>query len=451
MRNSLKIASVFIALLLGAQPALAGDESVLAVYLTWQSDPTTTMTVQWHTPAAHADNTVSYRPHARIVGGWQSVTGTSRALKHSDRLVHWTQITGLEPDTMYEFRIGDGEVIRKFRTMPAAPTRPIRFAESGDVMRDQSLFERMNKLVAARDPDFVIFGGDLAHDNGQPEGAKFWYAFLDIWQRTMIAPDGRTIPLIVAIGNHETPNGGFDQTPEDVLFFYELFAFPGMQGYNVLDFGKYLSLILLDTKHTHPVSGEQTDWLDQTLAARADRTHVFCIYHVPAWPAARNPGNTQNRHIRQQWVPVFEKHRVDICFEHHDHTFKRTHPIRDGQIDPHGVVYLGDGGYALNETRRPKPPGRWWNGGRWYLARSGQTNFFWLATLDGDARTFEAVDPTGHVFDTYTQIEGVDAPTILADTQGDLPLAIRIPVYVLGGLIVLGLIKSRCGKCNKAG
>ncbi len=57
---------------------------------------------------------------------------------------------------------------------------------------------------------------------------------------------------------------------------------PGPQGYNVLDCGNYLSLLLLDSGHTHPVEGAQTDWLKQTLAARQHVSHVFPVYHVPA-------------------------------------------------------------------------------------------------------------------------------------------------------------------------
>ena len=437
--------TVCLAALSACSRAEAADDVVLAVYLTWQRDPATTMTVQWHSPADRKTSVVNYRANARLVGDWQVAEGTNHALKDSDRQVHWVELAGLEPDTTYEFRIGEGETVYKFRTLPAGPTRPIRFAVSGDVYKEPTLFARMNRLVAARDADFVVFGGDVVYtDYDTASGVEKWYTFLDVWQETMVAPDGRLIPLVAAIGNHEVPDGGFGKTPDDVPYFYDIFAFPGRQGYNTLDLGKYLSLVLLDTDHSHPLEGEQSDWLDQTLADRQDVTHLLCVYHVPAWPSARSPMNAKNRAVRKAWVPIFEKHNVDICFEHHDHAFKRTHPIRDNEIDPHGVVYLGDGGYSVNETRRPKAPGQWWNGGRWYLANSGQVNFFWFVTLDGDGRKFEAVDPVGHVFDTYTQVDGVDAPTWLASGQGKTPLWMKIVMWVVIGLVVLELLKAFC-------
>ena len=48
--------------------------------------------------------------------------------------------------------------------------------------------------------------------------------------------------------------------------------------YATLDFGDYLSLVLLDTGHNTAIAGEQTDWLEKVLRARADRLSAcgFC-------------------------------------------------------------------------------------------------------------------------------------------------------------------------------
>jgi len=445
-----KTLSLLFVLLGSATSVAAQTWTPPAVYLTWQQDPTTTMTIHWHAGADRPDSQVTYR-RADVIGvvGQTTVNGTSKPMRHCDRIIHTVELTGLEPDTVYVFRIGNDSGEFRFRTMPATLDRPIRFVATGDVMRDRELFAHMNNIAAKLDPDFVILGGDIAHDNGVPEGAANWHTFLDIWQRTMVAPDGRLIPMIGTIGNHETPNGGYDQDPADIPFFYDMLAFPGTRGYGALDFGKYLSIIVLDTKHSHPLEGAQTEYLDKALAQRKDQMHVSCVYHVPAWPGSRNPINAQNRRVRNQWVPIFEKHNVDFCFEHHDHTMKRTHPIRNGEVDPLGVVYFGDGGYALGETRRPKPPGSWWNGGRWYLAHSAQTNFFWFVTIDGKTRTFEAIDPTARVFHTYATVDGMRAMVTRVAGQGKLPLHLKIGGWVLGVLIAIGLLKLLMGVCCK--
>jgi hypothetical protein len=52
----------------------------------------------------------------------------------------------------------------------------------------------------------------------------------------------------------------------------------GYQGNNVLDFGSYLSIILLDSQHTHPIEGAQTHWLFHTLEKRQHIPHKFALY-----------------------------------------------------------------------------------------------------------------------------------------------------------------------------
>ena len=153
-----------------------------------------------------------------------------------------------------------------------------------------------------------------------------------------------------------------------------------------------LSFIVLDTGHTHSVAS-QVSWLDSTLAARTGVPHLFAAYHVPAFPSHRSFNGGQSPKIREHWLPLFEEHGLDVGYEHHEHTYKRTHPIRNGQVSPDGVLYLGDGAMGAN-TRSVHPADQ-----TWYLARSRQIHHFILTTIQGDTRTHEAVDRDGNVFD----------------------------------------------------
>ena len=82
----------------------------------------------------------------------------------------------------------------------------------------------------------------------------------------MIDPKGRLIPMVVCIGNHEV-DGGYGKPREAAPFFFALLdgLYPE-RSYATLDFGDYLSLVLLDTGHVAPIDGEQTSWLDRALA-----------------------------------------------------------------------------------------------------------------------------------------------------------------------------------------
>jgi len=84
--------------------------------------------------------------------------------------------------------------------------------------------------------------------------------------------------------------------------FYQLFAFPGHPGYNVLDIGDYLSLIILDSDHSHPIEGGQTEWLENVLLERAGgKRHLMPVYHVPAWPSHRPFDGRVSVRVRENW------------------------------------------------------------------------------------------------------------------------------------------------------
>src|SRR5262249_48443694 len=133
--------------------------------------------------------------------------------------------------------------------------------------------------------------------------------------------------------------GSYGKTLKEATFFTPLFG--GLYreaSYATLDFGDYLSLVLLDSGHAAKVGGDQTEWLDKALAGRAGRPHLIAVNHVPCYPSYRAAEGKGGRfgtgeEQRKFWVPLFERHEVDLVLEHHDHTFKRTHPLRGGLVD----------------------------------------------------------------------------------------------------------------------
>ena len=242
---------------------------------------------------------------------------------------------------------------------------------------------------------FAVIGGDLGYDNGR--SVEVSLAFIRNYSKHMVARGGRLIPLIPCIGNHEV-DGGYGKTREKAPFYYALFdgLFPDT-GYATLDFGDYLSLVLLDTGHTSPIGGEQADWLDKTLRERAEHPHVIAVNHVPAYPSHRRMESTWLRPgtgdaNRKHWVPLFEKYRVPVVLEHHDHTFKRTKPLLGGLADANGVLYLGDGSWG--RIRPPRSPEK-----MPILAASSMDYHLSLHRLQGDERFHLALDATGRVMD----------------------------------------------------
>src|SRR5262249_5834896 len=112
------------------------------LFLTWQRDPTTTMTIQWVGKTKESDDPL-IRFTNRGKDEWTS--GPTAAKKAfpvvekngiptgpADFSVFRAELTGLTPATEYEFRIGTMSPVYRFRTMPAKMNNSFTFITGGD-------------------------------------------------------------------------------------------------------------------------------------------------------------------------------------------------------------------------------------------------------------------------------------------------------------------------------
>lgn len=375
----------------GATPKAPYD----SLFLTWQQDPTTTVTIQWVGPDIAGGVPLTYA--AQSNGLWQMARATTRPFRGTDLKVYRCELTGLTPGSEYKFQLADQQDVYRFRTMPAKATDEFCFVSGGDAGVGEHAVN--SNIVAARqDPYFALIAGDLAYDNGK--SPETFLKFLQNYSRTMLDSQGRLIPMFTGIGNHEV-DGSYDVSRDKATSYLSVFdGFYPEKTFGVLDIGDYLSLIMLDTGHVAPIAGEQTDWLSGVLKDRQDRPHVFAVDHVPCYPSYRNPqGSDGNKGTgeeqREHWCPLFEQYKVDLVLEHHDHTFKRTHPLTNGMHDKNGVLYLGDGSWG--KLRVPKTPEE-----RPYLAKVSSAYHISLHRLEGDTRFHVALEDTGKVADVIS-------------------------------------------------
>lgn len=399
--------------LLDKLPTLSSLRDTL--FLTWQGDPTTTMTIQWlsssSTPtviryAALATMNKSQNipsglpplaaPSPELKTPWQTTFSRCHQFGRTDLKVHRCELTHLQPGREYLFQIGNHLGLYRFRTMPSRAVDTFTFVSGGDCGIGPPALAS-NQIAARQDPYFVLIAGDLGYDNGVSAATAI--QFIKNYSSQMVDSQGRLIPLITCLGNHEV-RGGYRGRRSDATYFFPLFD--GLYRdttYNVLDFGDYLSLVLLDSGHVSSVDGEQTDWLENVLKARQDCPHLIVAYHVPAYPSVRSPqsliGWGTGELQRQHWCPLLERYGVDAVLEHHDHVFKRTHPLLDGLRSNYGLAYLGDGSWG--KLRTPASPEK-----RPYLARVSRTYHVTVHRLEGRQRFHIALTDQGRIADVYT-------------------------------------------------
>ena len=113
-------------------PSLAAEPGEVAgLILTWQRDPSSTMTIDWYETSPLEKPVLLHR--RKGTDAWKSSTPVAGDFPHAaGRTVYRVELTGLEPDGVYEFRPAERERPYHFRTMPERLTRNLRVVAGGD-------------------------------------------------------------------------------------------------------------------------------------------------------------------------------------------------------------------------------------------------------------------------------------------------------------------------------
>ncbi|MFQ5701510.1 MAG: metallophosphoesterase [Acidobacteriota bacterium] len=398
---------LFIAILLaglaggGLYRWLLGDERY--VYLTFDSEDTSTsMVVHPHARATARQAILYYDTtprhgaldryeHSRL-GRFQEVAGV-------DRRFFFFSLEGLHPATRYFFtawddRDGPTEEF-SFRTLPD-DDRPLRIVDGGDIGWRPLSASAMARVVANQDPDVILLGGDLAYAQGSADRWWRWRFWFSTWRKMIRGSDGRLIPAIAAIGNHEVKSADPSLRAQDrAPFYFALFhQNEDSRDYFVRRLGSNVALFCLDSGHVYSHE-EQAGWLRSALEDHEQVPFKVALYHVPLYPSHRVFEGPLSVAGRTFWQPLFEQFGVRLSLEHHDHAQKRTYPIRGGRIDPvEGIVYVGDGAWG----RGPRTV----EADRWYLAHAAARRHIWRIDVTSREMHLTALDEDGAVFDDVT-------------------------------------------------
>jgi len=151
-----------------------------------------------------------------------------------------------------------------------------------------------------------------------------------------------------------------------------------------------IQIVVLDTNAD---IAAQTEWLDRTLGA-SDAKWKFVVYHHPAYSSA--PGRN-NPDVRRHWLPIFDKHHVDVALQGHDHGYLRTYPMFGGARVPtpaEGTIYV----VSVSGIK-------YYDQGDFDYTEFGMTKVSTYQILDiqidGDKMVYKAYDVSGEVRDEF--------------------------------------------------
>ena len=362
----------------GAQERTANlrDDQPSAIHLAWVEDPSTTMTIVWHTASRDADSVVEYRQTG--AGEWQRAQGAERPTG-APGMVHEVTVRGLAPSTQYDYQIAGGDV-HTTKTAPAGPAtfEALFVADTGMIGREDGLgtgVEQMMTEIGKMEPLVVLLGGDYAYYNTDKRWGTLDKTIL-AWVEQMKALAVKA-PMMPTYGNHEI------FLREGYLFWAEHFPTPegfDNRRYYSFDIGDaHFVSILAANSERGPLAQSAIDWIDRDMAAarRAGKKWIIPFLHVA--PFSDGSNHPSNEDLRRQVGPLFESHDVKIALTCHDQSYERTYPLRgvpdnitltskakDCYTMDDGVSYLkvSPGGKISNinhsfATFKNDPPPRW--------------------------------------------------------------------------------------------
>eukprot|EP01112_Ceratiomyxa_fruticulosa_P011252 TRINITY_DN303_c0_g1_i3.p1 TRINITY_DN303_c0_g1~~TRINITY_DN303_c0_g1_i3.p1 ORF type:complete len:478 (+),score=64.24 TRINITY_DN303_c0_g1_i3:595-2028(+) len=334
-----------------------------------------------------------------------------RSMEHEEpRYVSWCDITQLTPNTTYYFVAGYFEdsglpVLSTEFKVRTAGFGKFNFVAGGDMSQD-GIAENLLSIGGKSEPLFGMVGGDIAYESGFESCYRLWDRWILRWNTYFTTPTGFSVPMLLAIGNHE--NAGFKMQASQIPFLSTYFPQQlGLKNVPVSQRQTYHShyinnstvILALDTWVVASMGGEQAEWIKNQLenAQNNGVAHKFSIYHVSIYPSV--PDNFYAVYDGQKyWEPIFSNYSLTASFENHYHLYKRSKPILNGKVDPNGVVYLGDGSWGVVEE---KNIGKY----SWYVDKLESKVFVYLVEVDPFVSVnVKAVGEDNTVFDSWQKI-----------------------------------------------
>ncbi len=423
------------------------------IVVTFEGDPATSLSVNWRTAASVTATRAEIAPalpdarfdQQAVSAAAQSeqvslatleLAGIQIPIEQNAGLspagFHSVRFDGLEPDTLYAYRVqgAEGKWSEWFHTRTAPLSGPIRFIYLGDAQNGiDSHFPRVVRAAFQKAPDarFILHAGDLVNRASRDlEWAQ--------WFRASGFIHGM-VPAIPVTGNHEYDRHGL--TEEDrqralSILWRPQFRLPVDETLSAelhetvydVRYSQDLHVFVLNTNS--PDMAEQARWLDAKLAA-SDATWRVITGHHPVFSSGRDRDNPR---VRDVILPVLLKHRVDLVLQGHDHTYARGTVGEDPQTPARRAATGADGVTTMfvNSVSGAKQYNFSENGWDEYaptgveLNRQAEnTQFYQIISLDAGALHYTAYTADGQLYDEFRLTKDQDGSKTIAPETPGLP------------------------------
>ncbi|MCL4797437.1 MAG: fibronectin type III domain-containing protein [Bryobacteraceae bacterium] len=393
------------------------------IIVNWTEDPATGFSVTWRTTTqvtaasaeiAEAEDGREFAGKARRLNAMTQLYQTDLGLAHG----HSVTFINLKPSTDYLYRVGDGENWSAWSRIRTASrtAEPLTFIYLGDAQSGiLPMWSRVIREAYAHAPQarFIVHAGDLINNALRDQEWGEWHQGAG-WVNQMV-------PSVAVPGNHEYGRSAPEEERRLTPNWRAQFTMPangveGLEGTNYYIDIQGLRMIALNS---YEKQQEQAAWLERVLSANPNQWTVATFHH-PIYSTAQR---RDNKALRELWQPIFDKYRVDLVLNGHDHVYGRTRPVTaaDEASGKAGTVYVVSvSGIKFYE-----------------LARKGvfdrvaeDTQLFQIIRIDGGRLSYECRTAGGQLYDAFELEKRRGRPNRFVNRVPRTPERLRPPKAV---------------------
>eukprot|EP01133_Synstelium_polycarpum_P020365 gene20365-24435_t len=322
--------------------AAAANITPQSVKLAFTGSDATQMQVTWFTQDQGSSPSVQYAssefdPTSNSASGISASIQALNAPKWSG-YVNTATITALSSQSTYFYSVGDKKTgtwspVYNFTTGVNPSTgevTPFTFvtygdmgATGGDSATIGHVMDRISTL------GFALHVGDIAYADTTDDGVQsVWDSFL-----TQVNDITSHIPYMVCPGNHDT------FANEEI--YLKTFNMPSSDNGNAWYSYDYngVHFIGFSTEDSYKTSSDQFAWIEKDLKAfRASNPNgwVVAFAHRPMYCSSSfgwcSPSESKRNDLISDLESVFFKYNVDLFIAGHSHSYERTMPTYNNQV-----------------------------------------------------------------------------------------------------------------------
>lgn len=389
-------------------------------------DPSTSMSVTWRTDMAERTGIAQIAIATAAPKFWknsESIYAQTKMMNASNvwranvvSNYHTVTFNGLIPGTTYAYRVGTRKYWSEwfhFRTA-SDKDEPFSFIYVGDAQNHiLDLWARLIREGYRKAPDarFIIYAGDLVNRAHSEQEWHEWFkagSFIH-----------SMLPAFPTPGNHEMGPRSREDSAAHIRtlsvqwrsqFSLPLNGPPGLE--ETAYYVDYQNSRIISLNSNEDPQ-EQVPWLEQVLRENPKKWSIVTFHH----PIYSTSERRDNLKVRKFWKPIFDKYRVDLVLQGHDHTYARgrANPYGENIVDGTnardytGTVYVVSVSGA--KMYRLKPDG--WDAYEDVLQDrdAENTQLFQVITIDGEKLSYQSFTAVGELYDAFDLIKsGNGAP-----------------------------------------